>query len=45
MIHPPAPLNAEEIEEVIDTLTERLAALILMHTLNLLKVMMMKAAH
>jgi hypothetical protein len=27
MIHPPAPLNAEEIEEVIDILTERLAAL------------------
>jgi hypothetical protein len=46
---PPAPLNAEEIEELIDTLTERLAALchkmILMHTLNLLKVTMLKVAH
>jgi hypothetical protein len=42
------PYDAEEIEEVIDTLTEHLAALsqmILMHTLYLLKVMMMKVAH
>jgi hypothetical protein len=46
---PPALLDAEEIEKVIGTLTERLAALshkmiLMQHTLNLLKVMMMKVA-
>jgi hypothetical protein len=41
---PPALLDGEEIEEVIDTLTERVADS-LMHTLNLLKLTMMKVDH
>jgi hypothetical protein len=45
----PALLDAEKNEEVIDTLTGNVLLLchkmILMQTLNLLKVMMMKVAH